>query len=130
MRHEVMALGPVSSYPPSQDLVDGSTLFQGALSDDFRPHFFHIQHESIQGLLNSGLLGFLLSLWFWLRFPWWDKRRGCQHQSHQKTRPQNNPTARAGVEDPRSAPQMHSSVFIHPPPLGVINELGVEVLMP
>lgn len=57
-------------YPPSQDLVDGCALLQRAFSDDLRPHLFHIQHESIQGLLDSGLLGFLLSLWFWLRFPW------------------------------------------------------------
>lgn len=77
-----MAPSPACSYPPSQDLVDSSALLQGALGNDFRPHFFHIQHESIQGLLDSGLLGFLLSLWFWLRFPWWDRKRSCQHQSH------------------------------------------------
>lgn len=61
---------PTCPYPPSQDLVDGRTLLQCAFSNDLRPHLFHIQHESIQGLLDSGLLGFLLSLWFWLRFPW------------------------------------------------------------
>lgn len=75
MLHGVMVLSPVYSYPPSQDLVDGSALLQGALGNDFCPHFFHIQHESVQGLLDSGLLSFLLSLWFWLRFPWWKQKR-------------------------------------------------------
>lgn len=89
-----------SPYPPAQDLVDSRALLQGALSDDFCPHLFHIQHESVQGLLDSGLLGFLLSLWFWLRFPWQGHKRSSQCQQSQ---PSQHPAAGRAVPNPPGA---------------------------
>lgn len=91
-----------SPYPPAQDLVDSCALLQGALSNDFCPHLFHIQHESVQGLLDSGLLGFLLSLWFWLRFPWQGHKRSSQCQ---QSEPPQHPDARCQTHPvPNSAP--------------------------
>lgn len=42
--------------PSAQDLVDGCTFFQRALSYDLRSHFLHIQHERVKGFLYVGLL--------------------------------------------------------------------------
>lgn len=46
------------TYPAPEDLVDGCTFFQCALSDHLRSHFLHIQHECIKGLLYVGLFLF------------------------------------------------------------------------
>lgn len=35
------------SYPPSQDLIDGSALLQRALGDHIRAHLFHVEHEGV-----------------------------------------------------------------------------------
>lgn len=47
-----------TTYPPAQDLVDGCTFFQRALSYNLCSHFLHIQHECIKRLLYVGLLLF------------------------------------------------------------------------
>lgn len=44
------------THPSAQDLVDGCTFFQRALSYDLRSHFLHIQHERVKGFLYVGLL--------------------------------------------------------------------------
>lgn len=41
-----------ATYPSSEDLVDGSALFQSALGHHFGSHLLHIQHESIQRFLD------------------------------------------------------------------------------
>lgn len=50
------------TYPPAQDLVDGSTFLQCALSHHLGPHLLHVEHEGIQRLLYVDLFLFLLFL--------------------------------------------------------------------
>lgn len=45
-----------TAYPSSKDLVDGRALFQSALCHHFGSHLLHIQHKSIQRLLDMRLL--------------------------------------------------------------------------
>lgn len=52
--------GEGRSYLSSQDLVNGRTFLQGALSHHLGSHLLHIQHEGVQRLLHVGLLFFLL----------------------------------------------------------------------
>lgn len=59
-------LGP---HPAAQDLVDGGALLERALCNDLGSHLLHVQHESIEWLLDSWLLGFLLCLGFSLCLP-------------------------------------------------------------
>lgn len=47
-------------YPSSEDLVDGSALFQGALCHHFGSHLLHVEHEGVQRLLDMRLLVLLL----------------------------------------------------------------------
>lgn len=54
------ARGESGPYLSSQDLVDGRTFLQGALSHHLGPHLLHIQHEGIQRLFHVGFLFFLL----------------------------------------------------------------------
>lgn len=50
------------TYPPAQDLVDGSTFLQCALSHHLGPHLLHVEHEGVQGFLDDRFLGLLLPL--------------------------------------------------------------------
>lgn len=45
-----------ASYPSPKDLVNRSALFQSALCDYLGPHFLHVQHESVERLLDVRLL--------------------------------------------------------------------------
>lgn len=57
-----MSESSVRTYPPPQDLVDGSTFLQCALSHHLGPHLLHVEHEGIQGFLYVDLFLFLLFL--------------------------------------------------------------------
>lgn len=59
----------VKTYPPPQDLVDGSTFLQCALSHHLSPHFLHVEHEGIQRFLYVDLFLFLLFLFSVWLFP-------------------------------------------------------------
>lgn len=50
------------TYPPAQDLVDGSAFLQCALSHHLGSHFLHVEHEGIQRFLYVDLFLFLLFL--------------------------------------------------------------------
>lgn len=52
-------------YLSSQDLVNGGTFLQGALSHHLGPHLLHIQHEGIQRLFHMRLLLLLLFHGHW-----------------------------------------------------------------
>lgn len=71
----------VKTYPPPQDLVDGSAFLQCALSHHLGPHFLHVEHEGIQRFLYVDLfllLLFLFSVWL---FPAEDQRGQKGEQS-------------------------------------------------
>lgn len=44
-----------ATHPSSEDLIDGGALFQSALRHYFGSHLLHVQHESVQRLLDVGL---------------------------------------------------------------------------
>lgn len=44
------------TYLSSKNLINSRWLFQRTFCDDFRAHFFHIQHKCIQWLLDMWLL--------------------------------------------------------------------------
>jgi hypothetical protein len=52
------AEGWISTYPPSEDLVDGRALLQRALGHHFGTHLLHVQHERVQRFLYVRLLFF------------------------------------------------------------------------
>jgi hypothetical protein len=50
------------TYPFAQYLVNGRTLLQCALGLDGGAHFFHVQHEGIEGLLDVARVFLALGL--------------------------------------------------------------------
>ena len=41
-----------TAYPSAEDLVDGGRLLERALGNDLGPHLLHVEHESVQRLLD------------------------------------------------------------------------------
>ena len=46
------------AYPSSENLVDGSALFERALGHHLCPHLLHVKHERVQRFLDMRLLFF------------------------------------------------------------------------
>lgn len=62
-------------HPAAQNLVDGSTLLECTLCNDFGSHLLHVQHKGVEWLLDGWLLGLLLCLGFCLCLPEGDMSR-------------------------------------------------------
>jgi len=44
------------AYPTAENLINGGALLQRALGHDFGSHFFHVEHEGVEGFLYVRLL--------------------------------------------------------------------------